>query len=261
VSVASVNGRITPVEQAVIPVTDDGLLRGDGGFEVLRLYRGRPYAQAEHAARLARTCEGLRLDADVETLVAESEALVAQAGPVDALLRWVVTRGGSRIAIIEALPERKPQLRVLPVPYSTSRVLDRLKTLSYAANMLAGRIAREQGYDEALFVDSAGAVLEGPTWTFFWVRDGQIRTPPLERPILASITRRRVMEVCDVQESECTPDELARAEEAFAASTVREVTPIVAIGERELPRGPVTASARERLLARIAQDLALEAVA
>jgi branched-chain amino acid aminotransferase len=261
VSIASVNGRITPSEEALIPVTDDGLLRGDGGFEVLRLYGGRPYAVAEHAARLTRTCEGLKLDADIEALVAESEALVGEAGPVDALLRWVVTRGGRRIAIVEPLPARKQELRVLPMPYSPSIVLDRLKTLSYAANMLAGRIAREQGFDEALFVDGEGTVLEGPTWTFFWVREGRIHTPPLAQPILASITRARVLEECEVVELDCSAGELAAADEAFAASTVREVTPIVAIGQRSLAAGPVTAQARERLLSRIARDLSLEAVA
>jgi branched-chain amino acid aminotransferase len=202
----------------------------------------------------------LRLEADVERLVAESEALLAGAGPVDGLLRWVVTRGGRRIAIVEPLPARPESIKVLPVPYSTSTVLDGLKTLSYAANMLAGRIAREQGFDEALFVDSTGTVLEGPTWTFFWVRGGQLFTPGLDQPILESITRARLLEECDVEEAVCTAAELDAADEAFAASTVREATPIVAIGERRLQPGPVTRQARERLLARIARELALETV-
>ena len=49
---ASVNGTVTPVEEALIPVSDEGLLRGDGGFEVLRIYGGRPFALDDHLERL-----------------------------------------------------------------------------------------------------------------------------------------------------------------------------------------------------------------
>jgi branched-chain amino acid aminotransferase len=136
-------------------------------------------------------------------------------------------------------------------------VLDGLKTLSYAANMLASRLAHEQGADEALFVTPHGRVLEGPTWTFFWVRDGELLTPPLEDRILASITRARVLEECAVSEEPCTLDDLRGAEEAFIASTVREVMPIAAIDDLELPAapGPVTTEAGRRLTARIEREL------
>jgi branched-chain amino acid aminotransferase len=143
------------------------------------------------------------------------------------------------------------------VPYAPNRVLDGLKTLSYAGNMLAGRLAKEQGYDEALFVTPHGRVLEGPTWSFFWVRDGALLTPPLADRILASITRDRVLQECDAREQECTFDELRGAEEAFIASSVREVMPIAAIDDIELPfaPGPVTSDARERLVRRIEREL------
>src|SRR4051812_33646448 len=145
---ASVNGAIGPAEEARIPVTDEGLTRGDGAFEVVRLYGGRPFAFSEHVARLAHTCEGLRLAPDVDALRAEIAALLEAAGPLDALLRVVLTRGGRRICTIEPLPERLQTARVATVTYAPSRVLDGLKTLSYAGNMLAGRLARERGFDE-----------------------------------------------------------------------------------------------------------------
>ena len=50
----------------------------------------------------------------------------------------------------------------MTVTYAPNRVLDGLKTLSYAGNMLAGRLAKEQGYDEALFVTPARARARGP---------------------------------------------------------------------------------------------------
>jgi branched-subunit amino acid aminotransferase/4-amino-4-deoxychorismate lyase len=79
----------------------------------------------------------------------------------------------------------------------------------------------------------------------------------MEQPILASITRARLLEECDVTEKLCTADELAQADEAFAASTVREVMPITAIGEQRLEPGPVTEDARTRLMARIERELGL----
>ena len=255
---ASLDGEILPVAEARIPVTDEGLTRGDGGFEVMRLYGGRPFALEQHLKRLSGTCAGLRLEHDFGALRGEIGGLLDEAGPVDALLRVVLTRGGRRILTIEPLPARLPVARVATVTYAPTRVLDGLKTLSYAANMLAGRLARERGFDEALLVTPHGRVLEGPTWTFFWVRDGSLLTPPLEDRILASITRAYVLEECDAREAACTLDDLAAADEAFIASTVREVMPIAAVDEIALPAapGPVTQAAGERLLRRIERELA-----
>ena len=79
------------------------------------------------------------------------------------------------------------------------RVLDGVKSLSYAVNMLATRLARERGFDEALLVTPHGRVLELPTASFFWVADGEVRTPPLSEHILDSITRGLVIEVADAR--------------------------------------------------------------
>jgi branched-chain amino acid aminotransferase len=257
---ASVNGTVTPVEEARIPVADEGLLRGDGGFEVLRVYGGRPFAIDDHFARLAHTCAGLRLDVDLDALRGEALAVVKEP---ESLLRLVVTRGGHRIAIGEPLPSRPAVARVATVTYAPTRVLNGLKTLSYAANMLAGRIAKEQGADEALLVTPHGRVLEGPTWTFFWVAGGSLRTPPLSDGILDSITRRRLLEECEVTESPCTLDDVRAAAEAFIASSVREVMPIAAVDDIELPYapGPVTEATHEAFTRRVVRELAQEAAA
>ena len=78
---ASVDGTIGPAEEARIPITDEGLTRGDGGFEVMRLYGGRPFALADHLARLDRTCAGLRLPYDDEALRAEIARAARAGGP------------------------------------------------------------------------------------------------------------------------------------------------------------------------------------
>jgi branched-chain amino acid aminotransferase len=244
---ASVDGAIGPAEEAKISVTDEGLLRGDGAFEVMRLYSGRPFAYEDHLARIARTCAGLHLEPDLPALRRETAALLEQSGPIEGLLRLVLTRGGRRIGLIEPLPRHKAIARVATIRYAPNRVLDGLKTLSYAGNVLAKRIAQEAGYDEALLVTPHGRVLEGSTWSFFWVRDGALLTPPLEDRILGSITRERILAVTDAVEEICTLDDLRGAQEAFIASTVRVVQPIAAIDELELPAapGPVTLRTRE----------------
>src|SRR5687767_3444189 len=260
---ASVDGAITPVEEARIPIADDGLLRGDGGFEVLRVYGGRPFALDDHFARLGRTCAGLRLEADLDALRDEALALLERAGEPDSLLRLVVTRGARRIAIVEPLPQRPPTARVATITYAPTRVLNGLKTLSYAANMLAVRIAKEQGADEALLVTPHGRVLEGPTWTFLWVAGGRLLTPPLSDGILDSITRRRLLEECEVTEAPCTLDDVRAAEEAFIASSVREVMPISAVDDMVLPQapGPATRAAHEAFTRRVERELEQEAAA
>jgi branched-chain amino acid aminotransferase len=261
-NLASLDGTIGPADEIRIPVTDEGLLRGDGAFEVMRLYGGRPFALSDHFDRLRHSCEGLRLEADHDALPGELNALLEAAGPIDALLRVVLTRGGRRIAIVEPLPQRPPTARVATISYAPGRILDGLKTLSYAGNMLAGRLAKEQGFDEGLLVTPHGRVLEGPTWTFFWVHDGALCTPPLEDHILASITRARLLEECEVTERACTLDDVRAAEEAFIASTVREVMPIAVVDAIELPSapGPVTLDAHARFQRRVERELAAAAV-
>src|SRR5258708_34950792 len=101
---ASLDGAVLPVAEARIPVTDEGLLRGDGVFEVMRLYGGRPYAFAEHLVRMERSAANLRLPLDVDAVGSDALALLEAAAPGDGLLRLVVTRGGHRPAALAAPP-------------------------------------------------------------------------------------------------------------------------------------------------------------
>jgi branched-chain amino acid aminotransferase len=257
-SLASVDGAIMPAAEATIPANDEGLLRGDGIFEVIRVYDGRPFALEEHLARLTRSAANLRLPLDVESVRSDAHRLLAQAGsgPAHALLRIVLTRGGRRLLLTEPLAPSPDAIRLSCVTYSPTRVLDGIKSLSYAANMLAGRIARERGFDEALLVTPHGRVLEAPTSSIFWVADGEILTPPLEDHILASITRAYVLELTGGREEPCTLEDLDRAAEVFIVSTTREIQPVAAVDERRYPvDGEVTRQAAAALRSRIEAEL------
>ncbi|MEA2423100.1 MAG: branched-chain amino acid aminotransferase [Thermoleophilaceae bacterium] len=237
---ACLDGTVTPASEAMIPVVDEGFIRGDGVFEVIRVYDGRPYAMVEHLDRLERSAANLRLGWDVPRaeLEQESAALLEQRGgsAFDGSLRIVLTRGGRRLLLTEPVPPGpEGGTRVCFVTFAPTRILDGVKSLSYAPNMLAGRIARERGFDEALLVTPHGRVLEAPTASLFWVDGGgDLCTPPLEDHILASITRRRLMALTGARECHATQDDLLGAREAFLASTLREVGPVSAIEDREL---------------------------
>ena len=197
---AILDGTVMPASEARLPVTDDGLLRGDGVFEVIRIYAGRPFALDEHLARMQASAARLRLPLDLAAIRTDVDALLAAAAPGDAKLRLLVTRGGRRIALIESLGDFSLPLALATVEFAPVRILDGVKSLSYAANMLATRIAQEEGADEALLITPHGRVLEAPTSAFFCVLDGELVTPPLSDHILDSITRRHVLQLAEVTE-------------------------------------------------------------
>jgi branched-chain amino acid aminotransferase len=256
---ASLNGEIMPAPEATVPVSDEGLLRGDGVFEAVRVYDGTPFRLEDHLARLERSARNLRLPLDVEAVRAEVWRLLAEAGtdPAPEALRILVTRGGRRIVLTEDLPELPERIRLGSISYAPTRVLDGVKSLSYAANMLARRLAQEAGFDEALLVTPHGRVLEATTSSLFWVKDDGLFTPPLSEHILASITRAMVLDVTPAEERATTLEELLDADEVFLASTMREVHPVAAVDDREYdPDGPVTAAAALAVSRRLAEELA-----
>jgi len=261
---ACLDGRVAPVAETSIGVGDEGFLRGDGVFEVIRIYGGRPFALAEHLDRIERSAQNLRLGYPVPRGELEAEAaelLAARGGDrFDGCLRIVLTRGGRRLLMTEALPFAPARARLGFVTFAPTRLLDGIKSLSYAANMLAGRLARERGFDEALLVTPHGRVLEAPTSSIFWVGgDGVLATPPLGEHILASITRDRIIALADVEERPTTTDDVLRSSEAFLASTTREVQPIAAIEDREFSHagaaGELTMAAAAALRAHVEASL------
>ncbi len=255
---ASINGAIGPAEGAMIPATDDGLLRGDGAFEVIRLYEGRPFALGEHLDRIERSAATIELEVERGSIEHEIGDLLGEFGARDGALRIVLTRGGKRLLFCETLPEWDETIAVATVTYAPSVILTGVKSISYAANMQATRIAQAAGAEEAILVRPDGIVLEAPTSSIFWVSaEGGLRTPALDTGILESITRARVARELHVEEGEYPLEELLGADEAFLASTTREVQAISSIDERTLPKapGPRTIEAREAFSRVVAGEL------
>lgn len=258
-ALAVVDGTVLPADEATIGVTDLGLLRGDGVFEVISVYEGRLFATEDHLRRMANSAQNLRLEIDLSAVQADIDALLAEAGPVTGAIRFFITRGGRRVGLVEAVPAEREPLILASITYAPSRILDGVKSLSYAGNMLATRRAIEKGATEALLVSPHGRVLEGPTSSFFVSLDGEtLVTPPLSDHVLDSITRRRLLAMLPhAREEVVTRDELRGAREAFLASTTREVQPIARIDEDDLPTvpGPLTQAAADAFAAHIRDAL------
>ena len=255
---ASVDGRITPTAEAVVPLKDDGLYRGDGAFEVIRLYEGTPFALGDHVDRLARSAAVIELTFDRAALESEIEALLAELGDADGQLRLIVTRAGRRLAMTEPIPAHAETVSVATVAYAPNIILNGVKSLSYAANMQATRLAKAQGADEAVLVQPDGIVLEPPTSSIFWVSpQGGLRTPSLDNGVLESITRDRLVKALNVEEGAWPVADLRAAKEAFLASTTREIQAISAIDGTALSEapGPRTREAQEAFAATLGREL------
>jgi len=256
-ALACVDGELMGADQATVPATDEGLLRGDGVFEVVRVYAGRPFALDDHLLRLERSAANLRLPIDLAAVGVDAARILEAAGAIEGSLRIACTRGGRRILLTEPLAPYSPTIRLATVTFSPTRVLDGIKSLSYAGNMLATRLAQERGYDEALLVTPHGRVLEAPTSSLFYVVGGHVRTPPLDDHILASITRAAALELTGGVEHACTIADLAGADEAFLASTTREVQAVTAIDDLTFRAdGPVMADLSVRFREHVARVLA-----
>jgi branched-chain amino acid aminotransferase len=257
---AVIDGQLVDGPAATISVTDDGLLRGDGVFELVRLYSGKPWALDEHLERMERSGRNLRLPVAIGALKRDVDLLLIEAGPIDAYLRLIVTRGGRRVGLVEPLGPALRSVALATVEYVPPALLDGVKSLSYGANMLAVRLARERGADDALFVTPHGRVLEASRASFFYVSDGALYTPPLGDQLLDSITRRHLMALTPVAERATVRDDIASIDEAFIASTTKEVLPVNAIDDRLLPAvpGPHTISADAALRERICTTLGLD---
>jgi branched-chain amino acid aminotransferase len=280
---ASVNGRVTPAEEARVSVLDNGFTFGDAVYETLRTYAGRPFRLGRHLRRLRASAArlGIEVPAADEALGGQLDALLARAGNPESYIRLIVTRGEGDISYnFERVKGPTVVMAVKPFPaypehhyrdgvdaiVATVRRNHRqaldpaIKSCNLLNNILAVREAQARGAAEAILLNLEGEVAEGASTNVFAAREGVVRTPPLEAGILAGITREVVLEVAarigvPVREERVLRADLQGADEAFLTSTTRELVPIRTIDGRPVGDGrpgPLT----ERLLAAFREEAA-----
>ncbi|MEX1043635.1 MAG: aminotransferase class IV [Acidimicrobiia bacterium] len=246
------------LRQEALPVTDSTIIRGDGVFEAVRSYGGVLFALDDHLARLARSAEAVGIPLpDDDRIGSWARSLASEGGP--GIVRIIVGRGdvvpgqsGERriVVIHHPLPFTPGTIRLRPWPapwHPAGRPweLAGIKTTSYAPNVAATRLAGRDGFDDALLIAEDETVLEGPTFCVGWVVGGVVRVPATELGILDSITRRHVLALAEgdgigVESGRFGLAEVEGADEVFAMSTVKEVTPVISVGQWEFPTGSVT---------------------
>jgi aminodeoxychorismate lyase len=259
------NGQFVSESQAVVSVFDRAFLYGDGLFETMRVANGRVFRWSQHLHRLQRGAEflGLKLPSTGETLLASARELIQRNQLSDALLRLTVSRGvglrgyspkgADRPTLVMSLhpyasPATTPvhwQAQLASIRLPAGEALAQFKTCNKLAQILARAEAEANDADEALLLNTAGHVVEGASGNLFWVRDGEVCTPPLASGVLAGVTRQVVLELCPAlqltwREANVTPESLRAADGAFLSLSSHGVVELTSLAGAPLPSAPVT---------------------
>lgn len=273
---AWLDGRVLPLRRATVPVTDSGYLHGDGLFETLRVYDGVPVFLTDHLARMRRSARelGARADGGLRHVVGGAIALLRRCRVRDGAIRINLSwegglvsrpRAGCRVAIL--VREYDPptpreyalgvKLVVWPWPRAAGNPVHCHKSLSYAENRAARRMAARRGAFDALFTNVRGHVTEGSATNVFLVERGRLVTPPLEEGLLPGVTRKRLIAIArrmgiEVRERPFGIPRLRAADEVFVANSLAEVVAVSRVEDRPVaPPGPVTRALAEAYRAEV----------
>jgi branched-chain amino acid aminotransferase len=268
----NVNGRITPECEAVISVFDHGFLYGEGIYETMRTYHGRPFLFDRHMRRLRRSASLIDLalpfsDEELERQIRTTQEAAKLDG--EAYVRVLVTRGIGELTydlkatpnpsiVIIAKPQVDPPAEVYErgvrvvivdiVRNHPSTVNPMIKSNNLMNSALAMQQALRSHAFEGVMRNYKGELTECTTANLFIVKNGIALTPPLEAGLLPGITREFLFDVgkhagVEVADKVLDDEDLFRADEAFLTSTTRELVPIVTVNDRTIGNGrpgPVT---------------------
>jgi branched-chain amino acid aminotransferase len=270
------DGRLLEAKHASVSVADHGLTVGDGVFETMAVRDGVPFALTRHLERLARSADllGLAPPPADELRLAVAELLAAEGGGLaggPARLRITITggagpfgseRGDAPATVLVTVSAGTPwpataDVVVVPWTRNENAPTTGAKTTSYADNVVALAEAHRRGGSEAIFGNTVGQLCEGTGSNVFVGIGGRLYTPPLSSGCLAGITRELLLEWTEAEEETLSLAALAEADEAFLASSTRDVQPIRTVDGNPLPvaPGPLTKAAAEAFAALSAERL------
>jgi branched-chain amino acid aminotransferase len=281
------NGKVVEEKEALIPFMDRGVLFGDGLFETVRAYDGKPFRLDRHLQRLRRGCRELRisgLPGDHRIAEAIRELYRLNVGEGDAYIRITVTGGihdGGRtlersaapnIMVVvqpyEGYPRRFYERGVRMIVSGTRRnegsPLSRLKSNNYLDTIIAKQEAVDRGADDAVMLNGQGYLAEGTSSNIFMVIEGGVATPGVECGLLPGITRETVMELCARLDLPCREgrfllDDLLGADEAFLSVSTGEIVPVATVEDSSIGEecpGPVTARLARAYRSLVREELA-----
>ena len=260
-----IDGRVVDGAEARIPVTDHGLLYGDGLFEGIRIARSRIFRLDAHLARFATGAKALALElpGGLEGVRRVALETARALGEPEAYLRLVLTRGEGALGLdprtcptprlfcigdrIRLYPAEKLDEGIDLATSSLRRpppdVLDpRVKSLNYLTGALAKLEAGQRQADEALLLNAAGHIAEAAVANLFVVREGELLTPPATDGALEGITRATVLELAPrvgipAREQTLGRFDLFAASEAFLTGSGAGLVPVKSLDGRPIGAG------------------------
>ncbi len=267
-SLACLDGELLPADRARVPIMDRGFLFGDAVYEVMRIYRGRCWLEAEHMARLRRSLAEMELPAvDLEALGERTRRTIEASGVVEGTAYLHITRGVAPRSHAYPNPPVPPTELIVIRPYDDSgtalkresgvAVVSRpdlrwkrcdVKSTNLLANVVALESANRAGAYEAVLVDADGMITEATHSSVLWIREGRLCGTPNDEAILPGTTRflaQRLaagQEIAFVEERISLAD-LLKADEAMLVGTTIEVMPILAVDGHGIAccqAGPIT---------------------
>ncbi len=267
--IAYVNGEFLPLERATVRVQDRGFQFADGVYEVVRTYHGKPFATAEHLARLGRSLDAIELKNPlrVEQWTSIIDEGIQRSGFAEAIVYLQITRGYAPrhrgmpkdveptiVMTVRQLGPPAAKIRdtgiaVITVPEFRWARCD-IKSIALLPSVLAYQAAKKAGANDAIFVGDDDTVNESTAGNVFVVTRGRLRTPPKSTRILPGVTRDKLLEAAraagiETAEERVIKAELYLAEEMFLTSTTAEVTPVVTVDGKQIGAGqPGPVSAR-----------------
>ncbi|HEX4056212.1 MAG TPA: D-amino acid aminotransferase [Tepidisphaeraceae bacterium] len=241
-----INGEIQPLADARIGVEDRGFQFADGVYEVIRLYKRKPFALDLHLQRLEKSAAGIQLSLPIgaPALTAEIGKFLAQAAVPDGMIYLQLTRGcaprnhafsqtqATLLFYVRALPPvadaaTSDGLKLVTVPDERWKRCW-IKSIGLLPNVLAKNQALAAGADEAVFVEN-DLVTECSASNIFAVIGGRLVTHPVGGKVLPGITRAVLLELApklqvSVDERAFSEEEARHADELFITSTTREIS-------------------------------------
>ena len=251
-TICYLNGKYLPIEEATIPVLDRGFIYGDGVYELIPVYRRRPYRVAEHLARLQYSLDRIRLanphtDAEWRDIVA---GVIERQSFDDQGVYFQVTRGVAKrdhtfpkgvpaTVFMMSNPLATPSAEVVANGVACVTAIDErwmncdIKSISLLGNVLMRQLAADQDAVETVMFRN-GFLTEASASNVLIVKDGTIIAPPKDRMILPGITYGALWDLAQegglpFEMRPVTAAEVWTADELWLSSSTKEVIAIVTL--------------------------------
>lgn len=255
-SICYCNGKYLPTSECSLPITDLSIQRGVGAFESIRIYDGHPFAMTQHLERLATSA----LEAGIEAAEIIKglpeiirEGIEHDGCPKDGIVKPYLTGGdvnnkghfpNPRLFVlfeeVHKPTDEDKKKGVTLEPNYIERAYPIIKSINYLQGFIPLSKTDKVNF-EALYITRDGEITESTSSSFFLCKGGKIVTAPVGR-VLRGITREIILTLAreagyKIDERCPLENELRESQEAFVTGSVKEILPVVRVGDQIVGNG------------------------